>query len=170
MTTLILAGLVFTLFYLVGVLSVVLPALPGVPVVAVGALLAAWIGGFQTLTWTTVLIVAALAAFAWLLDYLAAVLGARAVRLEPGRAMGQHHRVYRRHLFSASGLYHRGARRRGGRRTFCRAALWQKRFGPASARSSGHSGGSSPRSLFWSVSPLSYTQSFFNVYTRAHLS
>ena len=77
MTTLILAGLVFTLFYLVGVLSVVLPALPGVPVVAVGALLAAWITGFDTLTWTTVLIVAALAAFAWLLDYLAAVLGAR---------------------------------------------------------------------------------------------
>ncbi len=76
-TMLILAGVVFTLLYLVGLLSVVLPALPGVPVVAIGALLAAWITRFTALTLTTVLIVAGLAALAWLLDYLAAAAGAK---------------------------------------------------------------------------------------------
>jgi len=74
---LILAGLVFTLFYLLGVASIVIPALPGVPVVAVGALLAAWMTGFEVLSWTTVVITAALALLAWLLDALAAAVGAQ---------------------------------------------------------------------------------------------
>ena len=74
---LIFAALVFTLFYLVGVASIVLPALPGVPVVAVGALLAAWMTGFEVLTPTTVVITTVLALLAWLLDYLAAVIGAQ---------------------------------------------------------------------------------------------
>lgn len=77
MTMLILAALVFTIFYLVGVVSVVLPALPGVPVVAVGTLSAAWMTGFDTLTWTMVIITTALALLAWLLDYLAAAVGAQ---------------------------------------------------------------------------------------------
>lgn len=71
------AALVFTLFYLVGVASVVLPALPGVPIVALGALLAAWMTGFEVLTPTTVVITTVLALLAWLLDYLAAVIGAQ---------------------------------------------------------------------------------------------
>lgn len=77
MTALILAAVVFTLFFLVGVLSVALPALPGVPVVAVGALLAAWITGFDAISVSTVLVVTGLAVLAWLLDYLAAAAGAK---------------------------------------------------------------------------------------------
>jgi len=77
MTTTVLAALVFTLLYLVSVVGVVLPVLPGVPVAALGALLAAWMTGFETLTWTVVLTVAGLAVLAQLLDYLAAALGAQ---------------------------------------------------------------------------------------------
>jgi uncharacterized protein len=77
MTMLISAALVFTVFYLVGLASIVLPALPGVPIVAVGALLAAWMTGFEVVTTTTVVVVTALALLAWLLDYLAAVIGAQ---------------------------------------------------------------------------------------------
>jgi uncharacterized protein YqgC (DUF456 family) len=73
----VLAGLVFTLFYLVGVASIVIPALPGVPVVAVGALLVAWMTDFEVLGWTTVIVTAALALLAWLLDALAAAVGAQ---------------------------------------------------------------------------------------------
>ncbi len=75
--TMLFAALVFTLFYLVGVASVVLPALPGVPIVAVGVLLAAWVTSFDVLSPTTVVITAALALLAWLLDYLAAAVGAQ---------------------------------------------------------------------------------------------
>lgn len=74
---LILAGLVFTLFYLVGVAGIVIPALPGVPVVALGTLLAGWMTGFEVLSWTTVIVTAALALLAWLLDALAAAVGAQ---------------------------------------------------------------------------------------------
>ena len=75
--TMLFAALVFTLFYLVGVASIVLPALPGVPIVAVGALLAAWITGFDVLSPTTVVITAVLALLAFFLDYLAAAVGAQ---------------------------------------------------------------------------------------------
>ena len=88
MTTLVLAALVFTLFYLVGIASVVLPALPGVPVVAVGALLAAWMTGFEVLTWTTVAVTTALALLAWGLDYLAAALGAQRYGSSPAGLWG----------------------------------------------------------------------------------
>jgi uncharacterized protein YqgC (DUF456 family) len=77
MTTTFLAALVFTLFYLVGLAGVILPALPGVPMVALGALLAAWITGFEVLTWTTVIITALLTVLAQGLDYVAAAVGAK---------------------------------------------------------------------------------------------
>lgn len=72
----ILALSVFILFYLVSIAGILLPLLPGVPVAAVGALLAAWMTGFEGLGWTRVLIVAGLAVLAQLLDYIAALIGA----------------------------------------------------------------------------------------------
>lgn len=123
MTMLISAALVFTLFYLVGVASVVLPALPGVPVVAVGALLAAWMTGFDALSWTTVVITTVLALLAWLLDYLAAVLGAQRYGSSRAGLWGSIIGSVVGIFFSAVRLYPGRASRRGARRTLCRSPL-----------------------------------------------
>jgi uncharacterized protein YqgC (DUF456 family) len=73
----VLAVVVFSLFYLVALAGIVLPVLPGVPLAAVGALLAAWIVGFEGLGWGVLAWVAALAALAQLTDYLGSALGAK---------------------------------------------------------------------------------------------
>lgn len=73
----ILADLVFILFYLVGLVGIVVPVLPGVPIIAVGALLAGWMTGFEMFTWSIVLWISALAVLAQLIDYIAGVIGAK---------------------------------------------------------------------------------------------
>lgn len=62
---------------LVGVAGTVLPALPGTALVLAGILLAAWIDDFARVGGTTVAVVAVLAVIAWVLDYVAALLGAK---------------------------------------------------------------------------------------------
>lgn len=62
---------------LVGVAGTVLPALPGTALVLGGILLAAWIDDFARVGGTTVAVVAVLAVIAWVLDYVAALLGAK---------------------------------------------------------------------------------------------
>lgn len=61
----------------VGVAGTVLPAVPGVILVLAGIILGAWIGDFNQVSGTTVVIVSLLAIAAWLIEYAAGVLGAQ---------------------------------------------------------------------------------------------
>ena len=65
------------LLILVGIAGTVLPALPGTAFVLGGIVLAAWIDDFSRVGATTVAIVSVLAVIAWVLDYVAGLLGAR---------------------------------------------------------------------------------------------
>lgn len=60
-----------------GLVGVVLPGVPGTPLVFLGLLLAAWIDGFAKIGGLTVALLGALAALAWLVDFVAASLGAK---------------------------------------------------------------------------------------------
>ena len=62
---------------LLGLAGTVLPALPGPMLVFGGIALGAWIDGFQRVSLTVVGVVAGLAVLAWMLDYVAGLLGAR---------------------------------------------------------------------------------------------
>jgi len=61
----------------VGVAGTVLPALPGTLFVLGGIVLGAWIDDFTRVGWVVVTIVSVLAVLAWVLDYVAGLLGAR---------------------------------------------------------------------------------------------
>jgi uncharacterized protein YqgC (DUF456 family) len=61
----------------VGVAGTVLPALPGTLFVLAGIVLGAWIDGFTHVGWASVAAVAVLTLLAWVLDYVAGLLGAR---------------------------------------------------------------------------------------------
>lgn len=73
----ILALVVFVLLFLVALAGIVLPVLPGVPIAAVGALLAGWMTGFERLSLTPLLIVAALAVLAQVVELASSWIGAR---------------------------------------------------------------------------------------------
>lgn len=60
-----------------GLAGTVLPALPGPMLVLGGIALGAWIDGFQRVSLAVVGVVAGLAVLAWVLDYVAGLLGAR---------------------------------------------------------------------------------------------
>jgi uncharacterized protein YqgC (DUF456 family) len=66
-----------TLLILVGLAGIVLPALPGTILVLAGIVLGAWIGDFGEVGWVALTAVAVLAILAWLMDYVAAALGAK---------------------------------------------------------------------------------------------
>ncbi len=61
----------------VGVAGTVLPALPGTVLVLAGIVLGAWIDDFTRVSVGTVVFVTVLAVIAWVLDYVAGLLGAR---------------------------------------------------------------------------------------------
>jgi uncharacterized protein YqgC (DUF456 family) len=65
------------LIVLGGLVGTIIPALPGVPLIFGGLLLAAWAEGFQSVGSTTIAILGGLTALAWLIDFLAAALGAK---------------------------------------------------------------------------------------------
>ncbi len=65
------------LLVIAGLAGTVLPALPGVPLVFAGLFIGAWIGNFQDVGWVTLGILAALAAVAWAVDFIAGAAGAR---------------------------------------------------------------------------------------------
>jgi len=69
----ILAGLMIV----AGVAGTVLPALPGVFLVLAGIVLGAWIDGFARVSGVAVAIVSVLAVAAWLIEYVAGVMGAK---------------------------------------------------------------------------------------------
>lgn len=62
---------------LVGLAGTVLPALPGVPLIYAGIVLAAWIGGFQAISVTTLVFLGVLAAIGVAADFVATALGAK---------------------------------------------------------------------------------------------
>jgi uncharacterized protein YqgC (DUF456 family) len=61
----------------VGVAGTVLPALPGTVFVLAGIVLGAWIDDFTRVGWGVLAIVGVLALIAWVLEYVAGLLGAR---------------------------------------------------------------------------------------------
>jgi uncharacterized protein YqgC (DUF456 family) len=62
---------------LIGLAGIVLPALPGTILVLAGIILGAWIDDFTRVGWLAVASVSVLAVLAWLMDYVAALLGAK---------------------------------------------------------------------------------------------
>ena len=89
-TTLILA--VAAILVVVGIVGTVLPALPGVLLVFGGLWLAAFAQDYAHVGLVGLVIVGALAAFAFLIDFLASVMGAKRVGASPkalaGAALG----------------------------------------------------------------------------------
>jgi uncharacterized protein YqgC (DUF456 family) len=66
-----------------GLAGTVFPALPGVPMVFAGLLLAAWAGDFQAVGVPTIAVLGILTALAWLVDFLAAAVGAKRLGASP---------------------------------------------------------------------------------------
>jgi uncharacterized protein YqgC (DUF456 family) len=62
---------------LVGLAGTVLPALPGTALVLGGAVLGAWIDDFTRVGGGTIAVLVVLAVLAWVLDYVAGLLGAK---------------------------------------------------------------------------------------------
>lgn len=62
---------------LLGLAGIVLPALPGTILVLAGIVLGAWIDDFQRVGYVTVAVVAVLAVLSWVLEYAAALMGAK---------------------------------------------------------------------------------------------
>lgn len=75
--TVTLLWLLAVLLMIVGVAGTVLPALPGTAFVLGGIWLAAWIDDFTRIGGLTLALVSVLAVLAWLLDYVAGLLGAK---------------------------------------------------------------------------------------------
>jgi len=73
----ILLWLLAGLMVIAGLAGTVIPAMPGVPLVFAGLFVGAWIGDFQNVGWVTIGILAALAAVAWIVDFIAGAAGAR---------------------------------------------------------------------------------------------
>lgn len=65
------------LLIVAGLAGTVLPALPGTALVLAGIVLGAWIDDFTRVGGVTVAVIAVLAALAWVLDYVAGLLGAQ---------------------------------------------------------------------------------------------
>lgn len=76
MTATLLWALAFVLI-VVGLVGTVLPALPGTAFVLAGIVLGAWVDGFARVGVGTLAVVSVLAVLAWVLDYVASLLGAR---------------------------------------------------------------------------------------------
>lgn len=68
---------VAVLLIVVGIAGTVLPMLPGVPLVFAGLLLAAWHGRFDQVGIVTMVIIGAIAAMAWAVDFFASVVTAK---------------------------------------------------------------------------------------------
>lgn len=62
---------------LIGFFGTLLPLLPGIPLLFLGTLVGAWIDDFARVGAGTIILLAVLAAAAWLLDYLASIWGVK---------------------------------------------------------------------------------------------
>jgi uncharacterized protein len=66
-----------TALIVVGLAGTVLPALPGTLFVLAGIVLGAWIDDFTRVGWVSLTAIIVLAVLAWVLDYVAGLLGAK---------------------------------------------------------------------------------------------
>ncbi|TCD47605.1 DUF456 domain-containing protein [Chlorobium sp. N1] len=73
-----------TVLLIAGFAGLLIPALPGVLLVFAGLVMAAWAEGFAYVGWGTILVLGLLAGAAYLLDFLAGLLGAK--RFGAGRS------------------------------------------------------------------------------------
>lgn len=73
----IIASIVFLLIWLVSLAGLVVPVIPGVPLAALGAVLAGWMTGFESLGLTPLLIIAGLAVLAQVLDLVGGWIGTK---------------------------------------------------------------------------------------------
>jgi uncharacterized protein YqgC (DUF456 family) len=71
-----------------GLVGTVLPALPGTALVLAGIVLGAWIGDFQQVGPAMLAVITALAVLAWVLEYVAGLLGARRAGASPQAMVG----------------------------------------------------------------------------------
>lgn len=71
--------IVAVLLIVAGIAGTILPMLPGVPLVFAGLLLAAWHGGFVQVSILTMVIIGAIAAMAWAVDFFASIITAKKV-------------------------------------------------------------------------------------------
>jgi uncharacterized protein YqgC (DUF456 family) len=62
---------------LIGLAGIILPALPGTVLVLAGILLGAWIDDFTRIGWFAVTVVSILAVLSWVMEYVAALMGAK---------------------------------------------------------------------------------------------
>lgn len=61
----------------IGLAGTVLPALPGTALVLAGIVLGAWIDDFAHVGWPSLTLISLLAVLAWVLEYVAGLMGAR---------------------------------------------------------------------------------------------
>ncbi|MBN8510353.1 MAG: DUF456 domain-containing protein [Burkholderiales bacterium] len=80
--------LLSALLIVAGLAGTVLPALPGTALVLAGIVLGAWIDDFGRVGPWTLALVSLLAVAAWLLDYLAGLLGAKRAGASPQALWG----------------------------------------------------------------------------------
>jgi uncharacterized protein YqgC (DUF456 family) len=69
--------MVAAILVLIGFAGLVLPALPGIILIFSGLVVAAWAEHFVYVGWKSITVLALLALFAWLIDLLSGVLGAK---------------------------------------------------------------------------------------------
>lgn len=77
MTTDVLWWLLSVLLIIAGLAGTVLPALPGTALILAGIVLGAWIDHFERVGPAMLTLIGALAVAAWILDYVAGLLGAK---------------------------------------------------------------------------------------------
>ncbi len=71
------AVLVFAVAYILAIVGIFLPVIPGIPIAAVGTILAAWLSDFTIIGTVDLAIVIALTVLSIILDYFAAMIGAK---------------------------------------------------------------------------------------------
>jgi uncharacterized protein YqgC (DUF456 family) len=82
----------------VGIAGTVLPVLPGTALVLAGIVLGAWIDNFTRVGWGLLAVVGVLAVLSWVLEYAAALLGAK-------RAGASRHAIVGAALGTVAGLF-----------------------------------------------------------------
>ena len=68
--------------------GLLLPALPGAPLILAGLVVASWAEGFAVVTWPWLVLLAAIAALTYLVDFAATALGAQKFGASPRAVVG----------------------------------------------------------------------------------